>query len=62
MLSLRIQYKEIELEQLGIDTSDIDSTLITQAPDDRLSHHIENLIKSAGAKVETPGESMIFFF
>uniref|UniRef100_A0A224XKZ0 Zinc finger CCCH domain-containing protein 15 n=1 Tax=Panstrongylus lignarius TaxID=156445 RepID=A0A224XKZ0_9HEMI len=52
-----LQYKEIELEKLGIETSDIDSTLITQAPDDRLSHHIENLIKSCGAKVETPEEN-----
>ncbi|KAK9502815.1 hypothetical protein O3M35_011517 [Rhynocoris fuscipes] len=52
-----LQYREIELEKLGIETTDIDGSLITQAPEDRLSHHIENLIKSAGATVESTDEN-----
>uniref|UniRef100_A0A0A9YNK2 Zinc finger CCCH domain-containing protein 15 n=1 Tax=Lygus hesperus TaxID=30085 RepID=A0A0A9YNK2_LYGHE len=41
-----VQYKEIELDRLGIEAVDVDVDGITQAPDDRLSHHVENLIKA----------------
>ncbi|XP_014248418.1 zinc finger CCCH domain-containing protein 15 homolog [Cimex lectularius] len=51
------QYKELELDKLGLDIVDVDVNGITQAPDDRLSHHIENLLKTVPADSAAEGDN-----
>lgn len=41
------QYREIELDRLGFEATEVDSGAITEAPVDRLSHHVENLINKS---------------
>ncbi|CAH1398519.1 unnamed protein product [Nezara viridula] len=42
-----LQYREIELDRLGFEATEVEEGTITEAPADRLSHHVENLIHKA---------------
>lgn len=50
------QYREIELDRLGFEATEVDSGAITEAPVDRLSHHVENLI----TKSQDEGAGVVF--